>query len=47
MKDLAVNEIFQDKSPYQNFPSTCTVASQIHDNGKTGTSYQISVEDER
>ena len=28
-------------------PSTCTVADQIHHNGKTGTSCQISVDNER
>ena len=28
-------------------PSTCTVANQIHDSGKAGTNYQISVDNER
>lgn len=47
VKDPTVNERFQDNSPYQNGPSTCTVAREIHDSGKAGTSYQISVDNER
>lgn len=33
IKGPAVDEKFQD----QNVPSTCTIADQIHDNGKSGT----------
>ena len=44
VKDSTVNERFQDNSPHQNVPSTCTIADQIHDNGKVGTNCQISVD---
>jgi len=37
MKGLAVGERFQDNSSYQNVPSTCTIADQIHDSEKAGT----------
>ena len=37
VKDPTVNERFQDNSPYQNVPSTCTIVDQIHDSGKAGT----------
>ena len=47
VKDPAIDERFQDNSPYQNAPSICTVADQIHGSGKTGTSCQISVDNER
>lgn len=47
VKDPTVNERFQDNSPYQNVPSTCAVARRIYDSGKTGTSCQINVGNER
>jgi len=37
MKGSIVGERFQDNSSYQNVPSTCTIANQIHDSGKAGT----------
>jgi len=37
IKGLAVGERFQDDASYQNVPSTCTIADQIHDNGKART----------
>ena len=47
MKGLAVGERFQDNSSYQNVPSTCTIADQIHDSGKAGTNCKNSVANEK
>lgn len=47
VEDPTVKERFQDNSPYQKVPSTCTVARRIHDIGKTRTNCQINVDNER
>jgi len=47
IKGPTVDERFQNNSSYQNVPSTCTIADQIHDSGKARTNYKISVDNEK